>query len=49
MRTDDIKGASYKKFYSGKYGKKTTNFFPNVPEVNEYYNSMKSRGMNVFS
>ena len=38
MRTDDIQGAQYKKFYTNKYGKKISNFFPNVPDANNFYN-----------
>lgn len=39
LRTDDIEGAKHKMFrWDLKKGKKVTNFFPEIPNVNKFYN-----------
>ncbi|CDW71983.1 UNKNOWN [Stylonychia lemnae] len=41
LRTDDIEGATHKMFNrQHKYGIKTTNFFPEIPNVNSFYNKL---------
>lgn len=41
LRTDDIEGATHKMFkYDAKRGKKVTNFFPDLPNVNKFYNKL---------
>jgi hypothetical protein len=43
MRTDDIEGATMKKLiWNGRTGKKTKNFFPEIPNVNQYFNKLNS-------
>ena len=38
MRTDDIVGATHKRFHHMRLGKKVQDFFPTIPEVNQLYN-----------
>jgi len=39
LRTDDIEGAMAKKWWlNPRRGKKTKDFFPEVPDINDYYN-----------
>ena len=41
MRTDDIEGATHKMFkIDRKAGIKVENFFPELPDVNAFYNKM---------
>jgi hypothetical protein len=37
----EIEGAHNKRFFSNKrLGKKTTNFFPDLPNMNDYFNKL---------
>ena len=41
LRTDDIEGAQIKKFHwNKKTGKKIAGFFPDIPNMNEYYSKL---------
>ena len=41
LRTDDIEGATHKMFNRQfKNGIKTANFFPEIPNINAFYNKM---------
>ena len=44
LRTDDIPGASYKKFHldSHRKGKKVTNFFPDLPNIDLILSNMNT-------